>query len=75
MLWSIILRNRLRSVYDIALSEWVKAIKHLVKRRVYFIHSYMPARSKSNNEIATKLAESMSLLSEITLLLMCLNDD
>ena len=65
MLWSIILRNRLKGVYAIARSEWVKAIRHLVKRRVYFVHNYMPARSKSNNEVATKLADGMSLLSEI----------
>ena len=65
MLWSIILRNRLKGVYAIARSEWVKAIKHLVKCRVYVAHNYMPARSRSNNEVTTKLDASVSLLSEI----------
>ena len=30
MMWSIIIRNRLKGTYAIALAEWVKAIKHLV---------------------------------------------
>ena len=65
MMWSIIIRNRIKGVYAIARSECVKAIKHLVLCSVYFVHNYMPARSNSNNEVTTKLADSMWLLSEI----------
>ena len=34
-------------VDDSALSEWVKVIRHLVKRRVYFLLNSMSTRSKS----------------------------
>ena len=42
------------------LSEWIKAISHLVKRRVYFLRTYMSTRYKpvfENKEMAAKLAD------------------
>ena len=47
-------------VDDSALSEWVKVIRHLVKRCVYFVRNSISTRSKAvfeNKEIAAKLAD------------------
>ena len=61
MPWKIILGSGIKGkVLTTAISEWIKATRYLVKRRMYFLRKSMSTRSKSvfeNKEIAAKLAD------------------
>ena len=60
MPWNIVLGSGLKTegVDDNALSAWVKAIRHLVKRRVYFVYVLLCLQSVFENmEIAATLAD------------------